>query len=281
MADYSKINLDHTINSGQVFLWKRTDEFWYGINGQDVLRIDTKSNAIKSANNNNFDFLRKNDNLEEIIKSISHDKIVRVAVKNYLGLRILRQDPFQCLISFIVSANSNIQNIKKNLENICKKFGARTKLDNQEFFTFPVPKTLATATINDIKSCGTGYRAKFIKEAAIKIASKQINLDHLKKSDYLEAKNIIKQVPGVGNKVADCVLLFSLDKLDAFPLDRWMLRILQENYFDEFEIKTRTITEKQYDILHDVIVKHFGKFAGYAQQFLFKTERDVHQKKWL
>ena len=103
----------------------------------------------------------------------------------------------------------------------------------------------------------------------------------MKKCDYQDAKEEICLIPGVGNKVADCVLLFSLNKLEAFPLDRWMIRILEKYYSDEFQLETKTITEKQYSILHEKIVNHFGPFAGYAQQFLFKMERENYQKKWL
>ncbi|PJB96239.1 MAG: DNA repair protein, partial [Nitrosopumilales archaeon CG_4_9_14_0_8_um_filter_34_10] len=92
---------------------------------------------------------------------------------------------------------------------------------------------------------------------------------------------MILTVPGIGNKVADCILLFSLDKIEAFPLDTWMIRILQKYYLEKFEIETKSITEKQYNILHEKIVKHFGPCAGYAQQFLFKMERENYQKKWL
>jgi N-glycosylase/DNA lyase len=109
----------------------------------------------------------------------------------------------------------------------------------------------------------------------------QIDFKYLKKCSYQDAKKIILTVPGIGNKVADCILLFSLDKLDAFPLDRWMIRILEKYYLDKFELETKSITEKQYDILHEKITKYFGPYAGYAQQFLFKMERDNYQKKWL
>ena len=88
------------------------------------------------------------------------------------------------------------------------------------------------------------------------------------------------KVPGIGNKVADCIMLFSLNKLDAFPLDRWMIRIL-EKYYSNFHLETKTITEKQYELLHEKIVSYFGKYAGYAQQFLFKMERENFDKKWL
>ncbi|MCV0365943.1 MAG: DNA repair protein [Nitrosopumilus sp.] len=280
MQKYSTINVENSINSGQVFLWKKNENYWYGVNGQDVLRVDEKG-IINSFHNSRIDFFRKEDNSESIIKSISKDKTVKNAVKKYPGLRILRQDPFQCLISFIVSSNSNIQKIKTSLENLSKKFGTKVEYENQEFFLFPKPEKLAKASINEIKSCGVGYRDKFIKEAARMIFLEKIDLELLKKCKYEECKQIICTIPGVGNKVADCVMLFSLEKLEAFPLDRWMIRILEKYYFDKFQLDTKTVTEKQYDTLHEKIVNHFGPFAGYSQQFLFKMERENYQKKWL
>jgi len=280
MQDNCTINVENSINSGQVFLWKKNKKYWYGINGQDVLKIDNLGD-IKSYQNNKIDFFRKKDDIEKIIKSISKDSVTKKAVKQYLGLRILEQDPFQCLISFITSSNSNIQKIKNSLENISKKFGTKIKFENQEFFLFPEPKKLAKASINEIKSCGVGYRAQFIKEAASMTMLKKTDFEYLKKSNYQDAKKEICLIPGVGNKVADCVLLFSLNKLEAFPLDRWIIRILEKYYSDKFQLETKTITEKQYDIIHEKILNHFGPFAGYAQQFLFKMERENYQKKWL
>ncbi|KAF6249883.1 DNA repair protein [Marine Group I thaumarchaeote] len=280
MQENCAINVENSINSGQVFLWKKNGDYWDGVNGQDILRID-KNGIIKSYQNLKTDFFRKNDKLDDIIKSISKDKTVKKAVKKYLGLRILKQDPFQCLISFIISSNSNIQKIKTSLENISKKFGTKIEFENQEFFLFPKPRELSKASINEIRSCGVGYRAKFIKDAANMIFSKEIDFESLKKSKYFETKKSICSIPGVGNKVADCVMLFSLNKLESFPLDRWMIRILEKYYLNEFHLETKTITEKQYDILHEKIVNHFGPYAGYAQQFLFKMERDNYKKKWL
>ena len=274
------IDVNNSINSGQVFLWKKNNSNWYGVNGQDILKI-TDSGKIKSYKNIRTDFFRKKDNIEEIIKSISKDPITKNAVKQYPGLRIFEQDPFQCLISFIVSSNSNIQKIKSSLEKLSRKFGIKTEFDNQEFFLFPKPENLANASINEIKSCGTGYRANFIKDAANRVMLKKINLENLKEYSYQETKKEICQISGVGNKVADCIMLFSLNKLESFPLDRWMIRILEKYYSDKFQLETKTITEKQYEILHEKIVEHFGPFAGYAQQFLFKMERENYQKKWL
>ncbi len=280
MTDFNQINLENTINSGQVFLWKKQDRFWYGVNGQDVLRID-ESGQIQSYQNDKIDFFRRKDNLEKIIKSISKDKITKFAVRKYLGLRLLRQDPFQCFISFIVSSNSNIQKIKSNLENLSEKFGVEIEFDKKTFHMFPESKAIANSTIEEINDCGLGYRSKYVLEASKMIESKRIELEDLKKCSYHEAKEIIQSVPGVGSKVADCILLFSLDKIDAFPLDRWMIRVLEKYYFDKFRLETRSITEKQYQLLHEKIIDYFGPYAGYAQQFLFKMERERYQKKWL
>ncbi len=280
MQENSVINVENSINSGQVFLWRKNKDYWYGVNGQDVLKVSNSGN-IKSYQNSKTDFFRKKDNIKIIIKSISRDKTTRNAVKKYRGLRLLEQDPFQCLISFIISSNSNIQKIKISLEKLCKKFGRRIEFGKQEFFLFPKPKSLANASINEILKCGVGYRARFIRDAANMIFSNKMDFESLKKSNYFEAKKNICSIPGVGNKVADCIMLFSLNKLEAFPLDRWMIRILEKYYCNEFQIETKTITEKQYDILHEKIVNHFGSYAGYAQQFLFKMERENYQKTWL
>ena len=280
MQKNNTIDVEYSINSGQVFLWGKSGQYWYGINGQDILRLDKKG-IIKSYQNLKTDFFRKNDDFDKIINSISRDKIVRNTIRKYSGLRILRQDPFQCLISFIISSNSNIQKIKMSLEKISKKFGTKTKFENNEFYLFPKPEKLAKASINEITSCGVGYRSKFVKEAANMVLLKKIDFEFLKKSNYQDIKENICLIPGVGNKVADCVMLFFFFKLEAFPLDRWMIRILEKYYSDKFQLDIKSITQKQYDNLHKKIVNHFGPYAGYSQQYLFKMERERYQKKWL
>ena len=280
MKNKFSIDIDNSINSGQVFLWEKDGINWYGINGQDILKIN-ENGAIKSILNLKINFFRKNDNIQEIIRSISKDKTVKKAVKEYEGLRIFKQEPFQCMISFIISSNSNIQKIKNSLEKITKKFGTKVTIQNKEFFLFPKPEKIVNASINEIKTCGVGYRAPFIKEAAKMVILKKIDFTYLEKCDYQEAKKNICLVPGIGNKVADCIMLFSLNKLEAFPLDTWMIKILEKYYSNEFKIETKTITTKQYDILHEKIVNYFGPYCGYAQQFLFKMEREKYDKKWL
>ena len=278
MKDKFEVNIDDTINNGQVFLWKKFDSKWYGINGKKILiledKLDMKSKYIHN-------FFRFDDDFQKIKRQLSKDDIMKKAIKNFPGMRILRQDPFQCYISFIVSSNSNIPNIQTRLQKLSHKFGEKTIRDDKEFFLFPKPEKLANASITDIARCGLGYRSKYVKKAAIAVNEGTINFSSIKKQNYQEARDSLCQVFGIGKKVADCILLFSLDKLEAVPLDRWVLRILQKYYSKEFQISTKTITEKTYDNLHDKIVEHFGKYAGYGQQFLFKNERESFDKKWL
>ena len=284
MQDNRAINVENSINSGQVFLWREIDGFWYGVDGQNVLKVTGFGRIVRSyqsSNNKKQDFFRRRDDIDKIVKSISKDSTTKKAVRRYIGLRILDQDPFQCLITFIISSNSNIQKIKSSLEKISKKFGAKVVFEGIEFVLFPTPQRLARATIDEIKDCGVGYRAGFVKEAANRVALKKIDFEYLRKTSYDKAKKEMCEITGVGDKVADCVLLFSLNKLEAFPLDRWMIRILEKYYSDKFQLETKTITGKQYEVLHKKIVDHFGPFAGYAQQFLFKMERENHQKRWL
>ena len=219
-----EVNLEHTINSGQVFLWKKFDSKWYGVNDKKVLvledKLDIKSKDI-------CDFFRFDDDFQKIKKQLSKDKIVKGAIKNFSGMRILRQNPFQCYISFIVSSNSNIPNIQTRLQKLCQKFGERKIIQGKEFFLFPESKKLASSSVTDISKCGLGYRSKYVKEAAIAVDEGIIDFPTLKKLDYQDARDTLCQVFGIGKKVADCILLFSLDKLEAVPLDRWVLRILQ------------------------------------------------------
>ncbi|MDC0211096.1 DNA repair protein [Candidatus Nitrosopelagicus sp.] len=278
MKNNFEINIDDTINSGQVFLWKKFNSKWYGVNGEKILILGDKLNT-KSKDIHNF--FRFDDNFQKIKKQLSKDSVAKEAIGNFPGMRILRQDPFQCYISFIVSSNSNIPNIQTRLQRLSQKFGEKKILEGKEFFLFPKPEKLASASITNIAKCGLGYRTKYVKEAAVAVNEGMIDFSSLKKQDYLEARNQLCQIFGIGKKVADCILLFSLDKLEAVPLDRWVLRILQKYYSKEFQVTTKTITDKTYDELHDKIVDHFGKYAGYAQQFLFKNERENFEKKWL
>lgn len=275
-----QINLDHTINSGQVFLWKRLGRKWYGVNGADVLAVD-ESSGIRSYSGAEYDLFREGDDFDGIVAEISKDDVLRGAARRFPGLRLMRQDPFQCYVSFIVSSNSSIQNIRLTLERISKKFGRKIVFDGIGFYLFPDPKKLTGASRAELLSCGLGYRASFVKGAAAAVRDGLINFDLLKKSSYYSTRESLLGVDGIGNKVADCIMLFSLEKLEAFPLDRWIIRSLQEYYPEKFSFEGKTITDKKYRILHEELIDHFGPYAGYCQQFLFKMIRDTNRKKWL
>lgn len=275
-----RINLDHTINSGQVFLWRMHGSFWYGIDGQNVLKCDD-TGVVRSHRACRTDFFRTGSEMAGILRSISRDRTVRKAVGRYSGLRLLRQDPFQCLVTFIASSNASIQKIRSSLEGLCCAFGKRTSFDGREFFLFPEPDRLAGATVEEIRACGLGYRSRYVRDASRMVSEGMTDFGRVRKMGYFEAKEELRRVPGVGNKVADCILLFSLDHDEAFPLDRWVIKTLQRYYPDRFEIRTGTVTDRQYDAIHSEAADYFGPHAGYAQQFLFKMEREEHSKKWL
>jgi len=282
MQKISTINLDFTINSGQVFLWDKIGNEWIGVNGQDLLIASQKPFRFISSLTKTTNFFREDDDVEKILLNISKDELVRRTVKCFRGLRLIRQDPFQCYISFICSSNSSIRNIKLMLQNLCKKFGRQIEFKKRNFFTFPEVKTLANASMKELLSCGLGFRAKYVRDAAKAVDSGRIDFHLLRRDDYKSALENLKAVSGIGNKVADCILLFSLDKLEAFPIDRWTQRILLKYYSKIFhDITEKSLTENKYNYLHEKILEYFGPNAGYAQQFLFKMERDVNKKSWL
>ena len=275
------INIRETINSGQIFLWENYGNEWFVLDGDDIIMGKQTPFEMLTFSKRVKNFFRQDDNYVKILKEITKDKIVKKTSRYYPGLRITRQDPFQCCISFIVSSNSNIPNIRMRLQKLCRKFGTKVRFQKRDFFLFPEPKRLARATMQELNQCKLGYRSKYVLDTSRAIASGEIDLDELKKIKYEQAKESLLKLPGIGDKVADCIMLFSLEKLDAFPLDTWMLKILQKYYSDKFCIDKKTISKKRYEDVRQNILEHFGRYAGYSQQFLYKMERDLNEKKWL
>ena len=135
--------------------------------------------------------------------------------------------------------------------------------------------------MQELKECKLGYRSKYVLDTSRAIALGEINFDELKKYEYKKCKELLVKLPGIGDKVADCVMLFSLEKLEAFPLDTWVMKILQKYYSDNFGMDKKNISKNRYENIHQDVLNHFGKYAGYSQQFLYKMERDLNKKKWL
>ena len=276
-----KISLHETINSGQIFLWENYGNEWFVLDGNDIIMGKQTPFEVITFSKIAKNFFREDDNYEKILKDITKDKIVKKATNRYPGLRITRQDPFQCCISFIVSSNSNIPNIRMRLQKLCRKFGKKVRFQKRDFVLFPEPKRLARATLQELKECKLGYRSKYVLDTSQAIASGEVDLDELKKMKYEQAREMLLKLPGIGDKVADCIMLFSLEKLDSFPLDTWMLKILQKYYSNNICIDKKSISKKRYEDIHQNVLEHFGKYAGYSQQFLYKMERDLNEKRWL
>lgn len=276
-----EINVPDTINSGQVFLWKRGDGgVWRGVNGEDVLEVDEEAGE-SSLDEAGRGFFRLDDDYGGILREISRDGAVGRGVRRYGGLRLLRQDPFQSYISFVVSANSGIPSIRTRLERLCARFGRRAETGRGSVRLFPSPGALAGASQAELLGCGLGYRARLVKAAAEHVRGGRIDLGSLRGAGYGAAQGELLGVPGIGRKVADCIMLFSLERLDAFPLDTWILRALDEFYPGGFSTGGRSMTGRRYDVLHGEAVGRFGRYAGYAQQFLFKLIRDQNRMGWL
>jgi N-glycosylase/DNA lyase len=220
------------------------------------------------------------DDLQKIVNGINCDLHISKATKEYWGLRLIRQDPWECLVSYICATYKSIPAIKHMLNNMAKKLGERVLLDGKEFYTFPTCERLAAATEQDLKDCGLGYRARYLLETSKRIRRGKIDLEDLKKTPYAEAKKALMEFSGVGAKVADCVLLFSLDKTEAFPVDVWVKRVILNHYADKLPgglaqklAAKNGLSSGDYERLNEWGRNYFGIYAGYAQEYLYHYER--------
>ncbi len=280
-------SLDHTLSCGQTFRWEKRGNWWTGFVGQTALKICHAHNTLEfmaSSDRVSTGFIRRyfrlDDDLHSIYSEIAKDKHIRKAIRQFHGLRLVRQNPWECLISYICATYKNIPAIKQMIRNLSTRFGRIVMFNGQEFHTFPEARALAGARLCDLKACGLGYRALSVRETANLVNSGQFDLESLRTMSYQEAKKMLLSLPGVGSKVADCVLLFSLDKLEAFPIDVWMKRVIMEYYSQFFESGFlerisygRSLSRRDYQTLYDFGRHHFGEFLGYAQEYLYHYKR--------
>ena len=287
-----ELHLDHrstpfdlasTLECGQLFRWQKVDGWWYGVTESAVFKVHQEDNVldfegvdIGSIRN----YFRLDDDLPAITSEISRDALIEQAIQAFPGLRLVRQTPWECLISYICATCKNIPAIKNMILRLSERFGEKLAYENHYFHAFPEPRKLADATLDGLRTCGLGYRAKPVREVATLVDSEKVDFDWLEEAGYQEAKLTLQQLPGVGSKVADCVLLFSLEKLEAFPVDRWMKRVILEQYTKHFEdwflTKTRdktALAQKGYDTVSSFARDYFGPYAGYAQEYLFYFAR--------
>ncbi len=280
-------SLDHTLSCGQTFRWEKRDNWWVGVVSQTALKISHMDDTLRfKASSDCVDtgfvrrYFRLDDDLPSTYSEIAKDKYVRKAIRQFHGLRLVRQDPWECLISYICATFKNIPAIKQMIRNLSARFGRPVTFDGQEFHGFPEAKTLAGASLRDLKMCKLGYRAVNVRETANLVSSGKFDLESLRTISYQKAKKMLLSLPGVGPKVADCVLLFSLDKLEAFPIDVWMKRVILECYSQYFESGFlerirygRSLSMRDYQTLYDFGRSYFGEYLGYAQEYLYHYKR--------
>jgi len=298
-------DLAATLDSGQVFRWRQNGNFWEGIVGKHFVRLTQTCDGIRAETATPVadwrwlrDFLQTETNLTAVLKTFPDDEPMQRAVAACRGLRLLRQDPWECLASFILSSTKQIVQIRQIIALLCERFGEPlirpsatffplgrgegTYSRDSEFvslslqggerdgargalFSFPTPQRLAAATEAELRACKMGFRAPHLLAAAWQIAEGKLDLEKIRSLSLAEARSELMQLHGVGGKIADCVLLFAYGFDSAFPVDVWVERALQQLYFPR-----RRASEKQ---LRHFAVTHFGPHAGYAQQYLFHYMR--------
>ncbi len=279
-------DLDFSLCCGQVFRWKKMGGWWYGVVGDSVIKI-RQCGAELEFEGASEDFVRQyfglSDDLDEIRSCIAKDDYICTALGKFEGLRIVRQVPWECLVSFICATFKSIAAIELMLKKISAKYGEKRVFDGLDFYTFPSAERLAHASEAGLRECGLGYRAKYLQATAKKITADGIDLEGLKTQPYLEARKKLLEFQGVGLKVADCVLLFSLEKSEAFPVDVWVKRVILNHYADQFPVELvkkmqshDSLTNGEYLKIGDFARSYFGRYAGYAQEYLYHYERTQH-----
>ena len=275
----------HIFECGQCFRWNIEDDGSYtGVVRNNVLNVKKEENSIviKGMCEDNLEELCKDyfdldTDYQKIKNKISKlDNNLRVSIKYGKGIRILKQDIWEALISFIISANNNIPRIKGIIERISKQYGEEIIWDNKKYYTFPNPEQLSNASVSDLRKLGLGFRDVRVFETCRLINQNIISIEELETIENIdELKEQLLRFPGVGPKVADCIMLFSMKKLEVFPIDVWVKRVMTELYGDEIrKLKNNSTIISNKQIL-EYAQQYFGNLAGVAQQYLFYWRRDL------
>jgi N-glycosylase/DNA lyase len=267
-------DLAATLTSGQAFRWKLRDGCWEGIIGQRWVRLQSRDGGIlaeTAAPQDGWDwlcrYLQSDHDLNATLLTFPDDEPMRASVTACRGLRLLRQEPWECLASFILSSTKQIVQIQQIVVLLCARFGSPVLVPagREPAFTFPTPERLAAAGESELRACKMGFRAPNLIASARLVAGGGVGLDALRFCGAEEARERLVQLPGVGPKIANCVLLFAYGFQQAFPVDVWVLKALQQLYFP----KRRPAPQR----LRHFVATHFGPNAGYAQQYLFHYMR--------
>lgn len=256
-------NIKQTLECGQIFRFQKISDTEYIIlNKSNVAHvIQENSKLFISSNNEDKSFWENYFDLNtdyKLIKDIlSKDKIIKPAVDYGSGIHILRQDIEEMIISFIMSQNKQIPQIKQCIDLYCKKFGEEKEFQNKKYFSFPDIKTLPS--LEELKECKVGFRDKYILDALTKINEGYFK--DIKTLSEKEQEEKLLSIKGIGPKVCNCIMLFGLNKTQRFPIDVWIKRKMQDLYFDGEETDNTVIQNKAKEL--------FGKYSGFSQQYMF------------
>ena len=271
----------HIFECGQCFRWDMEENGSYtGIVGNNVINVEKVDNdiAFSSFGADNleelvikyFDLNRNYNNIKKELSKI--DEYLANSIKYGSGIRILNQELWETIISFIISANNNIPRIKGIINRMSQKYGTEIKWNENKYYTFPTVESLSKATVEDLRSLGLGFRDVRIYETTRKILNKEIDLDELhKEKDTSKVRDTLLKLSGVGPKVADCILLFStLKRFDVFPIDVWVRRVMNDLY-----IKNEDETKVNKKEIEKLAKEKYGNLEGIAQQYLFYWRREA------
>lgn len=263
-------NLNYTLDCGQVFRWELDGDWWTGVVQGYKIRIsqDKGELLVDSKLPPEFftHYFRFDDNLPSIYKSIDRDLLIDRAIRKFRGLRLIRQDPWECLISYMLSTASNIPMIQKRISLLSQLFGEEIE---EGYYSFPDPETLANADLSRLDECKLGFRNERIKDAALEVSSGALDLDVLFRLEYKYARDRLMRIRGIGEKVADCILLFAYGKLEAFPVDTHIRQIIQHYHIDDNFFEDSSSLSRMGDWGRG----YFGPHCGYAQQYLYYQKR--------
>lgn len=263
-------DLNYTLDCGQVFRWGQEGDWWTGVVGDHVIRLSQDQDRLLVDSKLSPEFLtryfRLDDNLPSIYESINRDLLIDRAIHKYRGLRLIRQDPWECLISYMLSTASSIPTIQKRIFLLSQFFGQELE---PGYFSFPTPETLANVDPAELDKCKLGFRTQNVKAAAQAVTSGELDLDVLFRLEYKYARERLMRLRGVGEKVADCVLLFAFEKMEAFPVDTHIRQIIQHYHIDDSYFETCT----NMSCMGDWGREYFGQYCGYAQEYLYYQKR--------
>ena len=284
--DAPGFDLAITLNSGQVFHWEKFGNGFVGTIGENAIYLEQRGDILKvrfgetpkparetrALPKTVTRYFALDHPLEEICASFPRDPVMNAARDFCRGLRIIRQPKWECLAAFICSSMKQVAHIRQISRALRQRFGERKEICGHEVFSFPSPGRLARTSESRLRKCGLGYRAKNLLASAKRVASGEAALDSWSALSERQLREQLCELPGVGIKVANCVMLFAYERIAAFPIDVWIERVLREKYF----ARKRKVTGQ---MLADFAANYFGAHGGYAQQYLFHHARMTRKRK--